>query len=288
MNDPCSLVQDLLPLYRERLLHPNSAAYVESHLASCASCRAALSELDTPTAPPMPPQDTAPLMALRHSLRVRKLQAALLAASLACAALLTAFAWLTNPRYLPYHPDLISVSSLSDETSAILFAPEITGYSCTWSAINGQDVCSLRAWNTLWDQLFPRQGPQSFLIRSDTLVLYASGNGEPDVTLLGPDTTTGSISLPRLALGYYLLLAVAGLAVLLLMRLLLRTRPQAACWLERLAAFPAAYLLAHLAVKGAETATDSLQRDLFFLLGIAFFLVIAFQLLLLRLHRRPL
>ena len=41
MNQECSIVRDLLPLYAERLTSPETAAFVEKHLRTCADCRAA-------------------------------------------------------------------------------------------------------------------------------------------------------------------------------------------------------------------------------------------------------
>lgn len=288
MKDPCAIVQDLLPLYREHLTHPNSAAYVEAHLATCAACRSALEELDMPTAPPF--QSNAPLLHLRRSLQIRKLQAVFFAVALACALLLTFFSRLTAPQYIPYDQDLVSVSTLSDGTSIVVFAPEVTGYSCEWTTSGDQKICFLTAWSTVWDQLFSQQGPQSLLIPAGTMVLYSSNNGTSDTILLGGEfSDAGVISLPRLTLGYYLLLALAALAILLLLRLIFRKHPMAACWLERLALLPAAYLLAHLAVKGLEPVTYSLPRDFAFLLAITCSLTAALQLLLLRLrHTHPL
>ena len=39
MNQECSIVRDLLPLYAERLTSPETAAFVEKHLRICADCR---------------------------------------------------------------------------------------------------------------------------------------------------------------------------------------------------------------------------------------------------------
>lgn len=50
MNQECSIVRDLLPLYAERLTSPETAAFVEKHLRTCADCRAALQETQAPPA----------------------------------------------------------------------------------------------------------------------------------------------------------------------------------------------------------------------------------------------
>ena len=50
-ND-CSIVQDLLPLYIEEMLQPDTAEYVAAHLSGCEICTAALSDLKSETAAP--------------------------------------------------------------------------------------------------------------------------------------------------------------------------------------------------------------------------------------------
>ena len=45
MNTQCNLVRDLLPLYLEDMVHPETADYIQEHLRSCPSCRAELEEL---------------------------------------------------------------------------------------------------------------------------------------------------------------------------------------------------------------------------------------------------
>ncbi len=52
-ND-CSIVQDLLPLYIEDMLQPDTTAYVTDHLSGCEVCTAALGDLKAETAAPTP------------------------------------------------------------------------------------------------------------------------------------------------------------------------------------------------------------------------------------------
>lgn len=55
-ND-CSIVQDLLPLYIEDMLRPDTTDFVENHLSDCPVCTAALGDLKTETAAPIPTPD---------------------------------------------------------------------------------------------------------------------------------------------------------------------------------------------------------------------------------------
>ena len=58
VND-CSIVQDLLPLYIEDMLRPDTTAFVEDHLSGCSVCTAALGDLKAETTAPIPAPDTA-------------------------------------------------------------------------------------------------------------------------------------------------------------------------------------------------------------------------------------
>ena len=45
MKTECSVVRDLLPLYVEDMVNPETAQYIKSHLAECAECQAELDSL---------------------------------------------------------------------------------------------------------------------------------------------------------------------------------------------------------------------------------------------------
>lgn len=90
-------------------------------------------------------------------------------------------------------------------------------------------------------------------------VYYAQNNGQGDVLLCG-SRDGGIISLPRLALGYYVLLSLALLIPLSIAFFLCR-RKKAGKALGHLALIPACYLTGHLLVKGFATTSYQMQRD---------------------------
>ena len=83
MNNECSIVKDLLPLYAENLTSNETADFVKTHLAGCESCRAEYAKLKEP---PEAPTDraAAPLKAVKKKLARKRLLIA------ACAVLGTA------------------------------------------------------------------------------------------------------------------------------------------------------------------------------------------------------
>ena len=90
-------------------------------------------------------------------------------------------------------------------------------------------------------------------------VYYSPNNGQDDVLLCG-SRDGGIISLPRLALGYYVLLSLA-LLIPLSIALFLCRRKKAGKALGHLALIPACYLTGHLLVKGFVTTSYQMQRD---------------------------
>lgn len=115
-------------------------------------------------------------------------------------------------------------------------------------------------------------------------IYYSPNNGQDDVLLCGSSGDGGVISLPRLALGYYVLLSLVLFIALGIAAFLCRVknvgRP-----LARLALIPASYLIGHLLVKGFTFTSYQMQRD-FSLIILAAALVYAAVLLAASLRRQ--
>ena len=92
-----------------------------------------------------------------------------------------------------------------------------------------------------------------------TAIYYSPNNGQDDVLLCG-SRDGGVISLPRLALGYYVLLSFVLLITFGISFFLCR-RKKIGKMLGYLAPIPACYLLGHLLVKGFATTSYQMQRD---------------------------
>ena len=114
-------------------------------------------------------------------------------------------------------------------------------------------------------------------------VCYSQNNGQDDVLLCG-SMNGGVISLPRLALGYYVLLSLALLITLSIAFFVCR-RKKTGKALGYLALIPASYLAGHLLVKGFTTTSYQMQRD-FSLIILAAALIYAAVMLAINLWRQ--
>lgn len=114
-------------------------------------------------------------------------------------------------------------------------------------------------------------------------VCYSQNNGQDDVLLCG-SMNGGIISLPRLALGYYVLLSLALLITLGIAFFVCR-RKKTGKALGYLTLIPASYLAGHLLVKGFTTTSYQMQRD-FSLIILAAALIYAAVMLAINLWRQ--
>ena len=104
----------------------------------------------------------------------------------------------------------------------------------------------------------PDQRGTSVIAPAPDRVIY--GFGSDQVLLYGGPKNGGMEILPRLVLGYYLLIALAMAAVLGLLALLLR-RKKAGPILRQLFLVPVSWVLGHLLVKGLVTVSFDAQWD---------------------------
>lgn len=327
MKNDCSIVQDLLPLYAEDMVKPETREFVDGHLADCAACRAELDALRAEETPSAPAIQLAPLRGIERALRRRRLTAVLLTAALVLTLATAGFAYVTAPQYMAYDetawfmtrtPRSPQGSIMADGLQSfagvsrvdILLTTPVSGtaVSSTYDE-NGKILYFISAWRTPLDEwlgkfaetddvLTARTAAETLCAEQnaveDTLreaeaavntlrsgdgvshagnsfltfdtencagIYYSPNNGQEDVLLCGPRTDGGIVSLPRLALGYYALLALALGAALGLAWLVCRKRPCGGT-LGRLALVPLCYLAGHVLVKGFATTSYQMQRDL--------------------------
>lgn len=320
MKNDCSIVQDLLPLYAEDMVKPETKEFVEGHLAGCEACRNELDALKADVKP-APEVQLAPLRGIERALRRRRLTAVLLTAALVLTLATAGFAYVTAPQYMDYAalewfmtrtPRSPQGSIMADglrsfdgvSSVSILLTTPVSGAAVSSSYDEtGKTFYFISAWRTPLDEWLgkfaeaedvstaraaevealedalgetetaarvlrsgdgvSRAGNSFLTFNTENCagIYYSPNNGQEDVLLCGARTDGGMISLPRLALGYYALLALALGAALGLAWLVCRKKPCGGT-LGRLALVPLCYLAGHLLVKGFTTTSYQMQRDL--------------------------
>ncbi len=291
MNQQCPLIRDLLALYAEDMVSPETKHFVEAHLEGCEACRQELATLRRPH--PLPASDdAAPLKKLRQRLNRRRNLIIATTALIVATVFILLGAFLTTPEYLPAEEAVISCLSSGSHTT-IIFSDKVAGYQLDGPyGEDGEREYHLSAWTTLWSQITQTTTRNSKLqipydtVHSSPTIYYSANDGSPMSLLYGMELHPNmqSVVQPRLVLNYYALIALFMLLVTAGLYFPLRKHHKR-LW-ERLLLVPASYLMAHGAIRSFSPETYSAARDfcLILLLAMALYGVLTLGLALL--HRR--
>lgn len=282
MSNKCNLIKDILPLYVENMVSADTREFVSKHLEHCEECYAEFEHMRKP-ADFIPDVDIVPLKRIKKDLFMKRLQTIFFTAILACAIAAVAFGILTSPKFFPYSDNLLNVIDGSNGSIIITFDNKVTGYSCMEEFDNETEtvVYHINAWTTTWDLYSSNRGKQNMVIPSDRetkiQIFYAQNDGSEDVLIYGVNENTeeNSVTLPRLVLMPYFLLALLALVILAILRVLLRNKQAIIVWLDRTIPFPISYMAAHLCTKGIHFTTYSAQRDFCIIILVAMLLYFA-------------
>ncbi len=280
MKKECNIIRDILPLYVEDIVSRDTGAFVEAHLSECSECRAEWERMKKP-ARFIADTDAAPLKKLKRKLSEKRMKTAAFTAALVSAVVLAVVSVLTSPNDFPYSENLISIVENSDDTVTLSFADDVTGYTVhrgTDSA-SGIEIYRVTAWNTDWDLHFTKRETQNMVVstQGEIAIFYSPNDGTEDVFLYGADPyqDEGTVTLPRLVLGYYLFLALFAFLLSGGLWLVFRRNETVRGCLERALFLPVSYLAAHLLIKGFTIRSYSQQRDLGMIILAAIFIYCA-------------
>ncbi len=273
MGNKCNVIKDILPLYVEDMVSADTREFVREHLAHCETCHAEFEHMQKP-AGFIPNADLVPLRRIKKGLFMKRLQIIFFTAILVCAIAAVAFGILTSPKFFPYSDRLLNVTEGSNGEIIVTFDKNVTGYSCTetFDPETETEIYRINAWTTTWDLYWSDRGKQNMVIPTDRerkiQIFYAQNDGSEDVLIYGfnENMEENEVTLPRLILLPYFLLAVFALVILVILHWLFRKKPVVLVWLDRLILFPISYIAAHLCLKGIRFMTYSPQRDFCLLL----------------------
>lgn len=271
------------------MVHSDTADFVEDHLKGCEACRKEYEKVKEPQ-PTQKTADAAPLLKLSRKLKVKRIQTIALTAVFLIALFVSAFAVLDAPIYFPYAEGLVTLEPLDNKGMLITFDEAVTGFNYTVYEDSDGDLyyCDLEAWTSLWDKWLSKgNGKLTETVTTrhtkPIIAVYVPNDGTENVCIAKYDPNAehqidktvayeNTIVLPRLSLGYYLILAVAASVVLGIICFLTRKKAEVRIWVERIGLYPVAYILSHCIVAGINWTSYSLPRDFSFIVFISILL----------------
>lgn len=272
MKKECSIIRDILPLYTENMVSDETREFIEEHLSVCNECKKEMEKMRI--IDNMPPSNTVPLKNIRKKLLYKKIQIVLLTTALVLIIAISVFALLTAPKFYPYSDDILKLTENQNQSVTITFREDVKGFSYIESSDIDTDisVVQVEAWTSYFSENILKSSRQSITIpytdKDKISIYYLQNNNEDDVHIFGHNLspTGGIVSLPRLALNYYLYIAIGSFVLAVLLLVVFRKKEMIRIWLLRLMAIPVSYVLGHIFIKGFSTTTYTLQRDFFLIL----------------------
>lgn len=287
MKISCEIIKDVLPLYVEDIANKDTRKLVEEHLDSCLDCRKELEEMKkSPVKNLTMDTDAKPLKKIRNIIFKNKLEGIVIAVLLTLTLVAVIIAYLTTPNYLPYSNSVVDITGKGDGTVLVEFSEDVTGYDIERYKDESGNHYTITAWDSFWGRNVIKKSLINIVLnpRNEkvTSVYYYQTDGSADILVYGKNLIPdgGVVTLPRLALSYYLVMALIAFTLSALLLILFRRNEKAKYWLIRIVALSASYLIGHLLVKGFNTITYTLLRDFISISMVAVPLYIAFLLVL--------
>lgn len=230
MKISCDVIRDLLPLYAEDLASADSRALVEEHLKDCESCRAGAGKMKAPV--PVEMDDDKAMEKVRREILRRRWLAVGCAVLLVCAAVCCFLNWMTSPIYLD-ESVITGLQPNEDGTVTIRMDAAVVGRNTFQFQLEGSPegetfvVWTNRWLEKNWSEPVPRTMEITRPVTHNGVYYFTGREMEEDLLIYeNPETFVngGVMTLPRLVLSYYFMLALGAGAVLLITAAVLRKR----------------------------------------------------------------
>lgn len=274
----CKIIEDLLPLYVEHMTSEESAKWIEEHLNECEDCKSQYLKFKREEKT-IEHAEALPLLKLKHTLLKKKMLHIAFTMAFVLFLVSVILANITQREYFAYSKDLFEIKEYSDDTVLLSFSEEVSSYSVELRTNElGTDEYYVSAWTSEWDRWFHTYGRQNVQLKTKDEnarpipIFYNPNQEKLNVLVYGVQVENGgSMMLPRLAMGYYFVLALQIGAVIIVLTVIIgliskfRGRSHKFFMLMlKLSGLAPSYVIAHLMNKGLNYLTYSMQRDFYF------------------------
>lgn len=278
MNKKCKIIEDLLPLYVENMTSEESAKWIEEHLQECEVCNSKYLKL-TKEGESIENLETLPLQKLKHTLLKKKVLHIAFTMAFVLFLVSVILANITQREYFPYSKDLFEIKEYADDTVLLSFSEEVSNYSVELRTNElGTYEYYVSAWTSEWDRWFHTYGKQNVQLKikdesARPIPIFYNPNQERlNVLVYGVQVETGgSMMLPRLAMGYYFMLALYIGAAIIILTVIVgliskfhTKKHKLFLFMVKLSGLAPSYVIAHLMNRGLDYVTYSMQRDFYF------------------------
>lgn len=281
MKITCNVIKDVLPLYLENMLSDDSCAIVEEHIEQCQECKNYLDELRSFNEMPVD-RNASPLLKIKSTLRKKKIQTAIFSMMFSIMIFVITIAFLTAPEYIPYSERSVTINEIGNGLVLAQFKDTVYGYNINRYPTddNSGYVYHITTWNSIWNRIKKSTVNNTILNPNGENVVsvyYYQTDGSEDILIYGKDINPGGgiITLPRLFLSYYLIIAIVFAIICGLIMLIWHRNKKVFNFTMKVFFLPVSYLLGHLFIKGFTASSYTATRDFYAILLVMIPLYIA-------------
>ncbi len=268
MKLTCDVIRDILPLAAEDLASDDTMKLINNHIETCSECKEEYMKLKSTNTVLSSTniREAIPLKSIKRKLKSRNIYVGLLSALIVGLLLVIILNIATKPIPLSY-AEAVESKRIENGKLFINFTPLVSNYSIESFGSN-HDVM---AWKTNISKFFDSGQAKNTLINIDndkyTVVSFISQVGELDTIMYGTIDGQGQISLPRLAMNYYLLAMIVLFVVGLLLYFLFRNVAPVKKALKIITIFAFSYALGHMSIFAGSGTSYHIIRDLYFVVA---------------------
>lgn len=284
MKVTCNVIKDVLPLYLENMLSDDSCTMVEEHIEQCKECKNYLNEMRTFNEMPVD-MNISPLLKIKSTLHKKKIQTAVFSMMFSIMIVVITIAFLTAPEYIPFSERSVTINEIGNGSVLAQFEDTVYGYDINRYPTDDNTgyVYHITTWNSIWNRNIKKSNTNNTILNPNgenvVSVYYYQTDGSEDILMYGKDINPngGIITLPRLFLSYYSLIAIVFATTCGLIMLILYHNKKVLNFTMKVFFLPVSYLLGHLIIKGFTTSSYTATRDFYAILLVMIPLYIAFQ-----------
>lgn len=277
MKLTCNIIEDIMPLVAEDLASDDTVRLVEDHIESCPRCKKEYTELKSSKINhnSINKTEAIPLESIKRKLKIRNIYIGFLSSLIICLLSILIINIATKPIPLSY-TDAIDSTKIENGKLFINFNSIVSNYSIESYGSEHE----IMAWKTNISKFFNHSEAKNTVIDIDndktTIVSFISQNNELDKIMYGEIDGEGQLTLPRLAINYYLFAMTILFVVTVLLFFLFKNAVQIKKILKIIIIFSLSYILGHISIVGVNGTTHHMIRDLSFLIvsSILYFLII--------------
>ncbi len=267
MKLSCNIIQDILPVVVEDLASEDTVKLINDHIETCPKCNEEYMELKASkiSYKAINKSETVPLKSISRKLKNKNIYIGLLSALIICLSLVIALNIATKPIPLSYM-EAIESTKVENEKLFIEFKPKVSNYSI----VSYESNHDIMAWKTNVSNFFDSGEPKNTVINIDdeksTTVNYISQVDELDKLLYGKADYKGQITLPRLAMNYYLFAMTSIFIIATFLYFIFKNTDKIKKIVKIIIIFTLSYVLGHISIFGGSGTTHHIIRDLYFVI----------------------